>query len=254
MYGKFGDLKTAFKIYDHMKKQKQTPDNITYICFFTACAEAGNLALGKHVHEDFSNSQIVPSLATFNSLINMYGKCGDLNTAFQIYKKILHMGLKPDDTTYICLLTTCAENNDLIRGKQIHEDIKRQNATISYTLQSVLIYMYDQCEDYFTSETLFSQLLAQNLQEDEQTFLCLLNTCATMVSIHAGKEIHCRLLNTGIQITESLQCALLVMYARCGFVSLSCSIFNHLKQTEIVPGVNTWNSMIAAAGHHGNGR
>ncbi len=62
----------------------------------------------------------------------MYGKCKNLDTAFELYQEMKQLGLKQDDVTFTCLLTACADVGDLRRGKQLHQDIV--NSGIQRTL------------------------------------------------------------------------------------------------------------------------
>jgi pentatricopeptide repeat protein len=114
--------------------------------------------------------------------------------------------------------------------------------------------MYAKCHDSKTAKRLFNQLQYQSLEVNEEIFNSLLNTCGTLTDISVGKIIHTCILNVGIELTETLQVALLNMYIQCGFIEPALSIFTQLKQSHKHLKVDTWNIVIAATGHHGQGR
>ncbi len=75
-----------------MKQRGLKPDDVTFTCLLTACADVSDLSRGKQVHQDIVNSGIQPTLTLQNSLINMHGRCKDQDIAFQLYQEMKQRG------------------------------------------------------------------------------------------------------------------------------------------------------------------
>ncbi len=254
MYCKCKDQDTAFELYQEMKQLKLNPNDVTFTCLLTACADAGDLSRGKQLHQDIVGSGIQLTLTLQNSLINMYGKCRDQDTAFELYQEMKQLGLKPDDVTFTCLLTACADAGDLSRGKLFYQELIESGVTISCFVKCAFAKLHANCSDIKAANQLLRELMYQDLQKDEILYSWLLDLCAELTNLHFGRIIHCHIINTGIKLTENLQSALVCLYAKCGFIENAHSIFSRLQSNFASLSVITWNSVIAASGHHGQGK
>ncbi|XP_038889591.1 pentatricopeptide repeat-containing protein At2g34400 [Benincasa hispida] len=116
MYGKCGDLVSARRIFDSMKKKDKVtwnamitgyaqngmsdeaiklfqdmrmsstaPDQITLIGILSACASIGALDLGKQVEIYASERGLRDDIYVATALVDMYAKCGSLDNAFRVF-------------------------------------------------------------------------------------------------------------------------------------------------------------------------
>ncbi|XP_016483411.1 pentatricopeptide repeat-containing protein At2g34400-like isoform X1 [Nicotiana tabacum] len=119
MYGKCGDLVSARRIFDGMKKKdvitwnamisgyaqnglsdetislfnamKETGvnlNNITLVSVLSACASIGALDVGKCIDDYASRRGIKHDIYVATALIDMYAKCGNLDDAYQIFESM----------------------------------------------------------------------------------------------------------------------------------------------------------------------
>ncbi|XP_022929625.1 pentatricopeptide repeat-containing protein At2g34400 [Cucurbita moschata] len=116
MYGKCGDLVSARRIFDSMKKKDKVtwnamitgyaqngmseeaiklfqdmrisstaPDQITLVGTLSACASIGALDLGKQVEIYASERGLRDNIYVSTALVDMYAKCGSLDNAFRVF-------------------------------------------------------------------------------------------------------------------------------------------------------------------------
>ena len=65
------------------------PDGYVYNALFTSCTNSGSLKHGKKIHQHLLKSGIgKDDLQLNNSLVNMYGKCGSVDAAEEIFSNI----------------------------------------------------------------------------------------------------------------------------------------------------------------------
>ncbi|CAI8610354.1 unnamed protein product [Vicia faba] len=116
------------------------PDESMFVSILSACAHLGASDIGVWIHRHLKQSKLVPfSVPLITSLLDMYAKCGDLETAKRLFKSMqerdivcwnakisslaMHgdgkgalqlfydmekVGMKPDDITFIAVFTACS--------------------------------------------------------------------------------------------------------------------------------------------------
>ncbi|KAK7390958.1 hypothetical protein VNO78_19197 [Psophocarpus tetragonolobus] len=156
-----------------VEEQTTTPNHVTMVSVFSACAQIGDLSFGSWVHEylisigykdTIGSNQI---LAT--SLIDMYSKCGNLDKAKEIFEntvskdvvlfnamimglavygegedalklfyKMPEFGLQPNPGTFLGALSACSHSGLLVRGRQIFRQL---NLSTTLTLEHCACYI-----------------------------------------------------------------------------------------------------------------
>ncbi|KAJ1290459.1 hypothetical protein BS78_02G245200 [Paspalum vaginatum] len=128
------------------------PDYYTFGAALHACATAASLASGRMVHGRAFQSGFASYLYVANSLMDMYGKCGDVeggknvfsaivskdlvswntmlfgfsingwvNEALVVYDSMISRSVRPDEATFAGLLTACSHSGRLEQGKTLFE-------------------------------------------------------------------------------------------------------------------------------------
>lgn len=156
-YVQHGDFQEALDLFIQMLSEGITPDGYTFVSVFSACSHLGDLMFGKWIHyliDDFSQLGVIAA----TSLIEMYAKCGDINTAFTLFMKIgkkdvffwnvmlkslaLHgkapdalklfslmqkEGLKPNDFTFLGALFACSHGGMVEEGQTIFDMMEKEH-------------------------------------------------------------------------------------------------------------------------------
>ena len=88
----------------------------------------------------------------------------------------------------------------------------------------------------------FRQMDYEGIISDDITYTCILNACATIMSLDIGKEIYARVSKQGL-LKENvvLGTALINMYAKCLAFERACKVFDELPERDTV----TWSALIA---------
>lgn len=92
----------AIELFREMQRENVDPDKVTLTVTLSACADLGALDMGKWVHKFIRRSvKLDKDLSLYNSLLNMYTKCGDLETAKVVFDSIENK----DVTTWTSMIT-----------------------------------------------------------------------------------------------------------------------------------------------------
>lgn len=152
-----GDYKEVFELFKQMQMAQICPDNYTLVSLLSVCTKLCNLTLGSSVHGliikiDFK------SCDTFvcNVLIDMYGKCGCIESSLKIFNKMIDrniftwtalisalgvngyanealelfremesLGFKPDGIAFIAVFSACRHGGLVKEGMELFWQMKK---------------------------------------------------------------------------------------------------------------------------------
>ncbi|XP_009760813.1 pentatricopeptide repeat-containing protein At3g49170, chloroplastic [Nicotiana sylvestris] len=100
-----GNLKQAISTLDHISQMGLTPDLTSYTVLLKSCIRTRNFQLGELLHSKLNNSSLEPDTIVLNSLISLYAKMGDWETAKMIFE---NMGEKRDLVSWSAMISCFA--------------------------------------------------------------------------------------------------------------------------------------------------
>ena len=95
---------------------------------------------------------------------------------------------------------------------------------------------------------MFARMHVEGMMPNHYTYNIIVNACANIPCIEAGKRIHACLAQTLYQNCLFIGNALLDMYAKCGNLEIARRLFIHMPKRDLV----SWNAMITAFAQHDN--
>ncbi|CAH2064233.1 unnamed protein product, partial [Thlaspi arvense] len=132
----------------------------TYVSLICACSSSRSLAQGRKIHDHILKSNCKHDTILNNHILSMYGKCGSLRDARQVfdsmpqrnlvsytsvitgysqngqeaeaislYLKMLQEGLVPDQYSFGSIIKACASSGDVGLGKQLHAQVIKLEPT-----------------------------------------------------------------------------------------------------------------------------
>lgn len=159
-YAQYGDSNDALKLFSEMisKPYAVAPNAYTISCILMACAHLAALRMGKQIHAYVTrHHEYEPSVYfVANCLIDMYSKCGDVDTArnvfdsmpkrnevswtsmmsgygmhgrgkeaLDIFDKMQKAGFVPDDISFLVLLYACSHSGMVDQGLNYFDIMRR---------------------------------------------------------------------------------------------------------------------------------
>ncbi|KAB1200874.1 hypothetical protein CJ030_MR0G006024 [Morella rubra] len=146
-YIRNGEYEDALKFFISMVCGQVKVDRFTITSVLSACANTGILELGRQIHAYVQKVGHTMDFHLISSSIDMYAKCGILDDAWTIFKqtgnpnvvvwtsmingcashgqgrkamwlfeKMMHEGIKPNDVTFVGVLTACSHSGLLEEG------------------------------------------------------------------------------------------------------------------------------------------
>ena len=152
-----GDYKEVFELFKHMQMAQIYPDNYTVVSLLSVCTKLCNLALGSSIHGFIIKTDFkFCDTFVFNVLIDMYGKCGCIESSLKIFNKIIErniitwtalisalgvngyanealklfremesLGFKPDGVALVAVFSACRHGGLVKEGMELFWQMKK---------------------------------------------------------------------------------------------------------------------------------
>jgi pentatricopeptide repeat protein len=154
-----GSHMNAMELFEQMQSMGEKPDVVTMLSLLSACANSGDLDVGRRLHSSLSEkfSRAGFTVVLGNALIDMYAKCGSMKSALEVFwvmrdkdvstlnsiigglalhghvpesidlfKKMLKEKVRPDEITFVAVLIACSHGGMVDRGREYFNLMQQQ--------------------------------------------------------------------------------------------------------------------------------
>ncbi|XP_024530858.1 pentatricopeptide repeat-containing protein At3g12770-like [Selaginella moellendorffii] len=231
-YAQRGQGEVALDLFSVMKCRGFKPNAATYVAALKACAALAVegamdcLDRGKALHSQAASSGLGSNLFVASSLVDMYSKCGDMESAKVVFDAM------------------------------VHHDVVLWNS---------LILGYVDSGDGETALELFSHMQDRGFVPNVRTFTAALAACTALAireegtkiegklvkvsALEKGNAVHSQLKNAGETWDIYLESALVDMYVKCGSIIEARWIFDRMPRHDVV----SWTALIMGHAQSGEG-
>ncbi|EFH40041.1 predicted protein [Arabidopsis lyrata subsp. lyrata] len=196
-----GKSMKAVEFYREMQNEGFGRDRVVMLGLLQASGDLGDPKMGRSVHGYLIRTGLPMNTVVETSLVDMYAKVGFIEVAFRMFSRMM--------------FKTAVTWGSLISGFA-------QNGLANYAFEAVL------------------EMQSLGFQLDLATLVGVLVACSQVGSLTTGISVHCYILKRHVldRITAT---ALMDMYSKCGALSSSRVIFEHVGRKDLV----CWNTMIS---------
>ncbi|CAA0828732.1 Putative pentatricopeptide repeat-containing protein - mitochondrial [Striga hermonthica] len=193
-YVRAGQADEALSLFSEMLNQGMLPDSFASASALSACGLIGLSGTGSQIHSLITKISLSNEFID-NALIDMYSKCGFINSAVQVF----HGAEKISVVTWNSMMCGFTQNG--------------------YSKEALI---------------LFDEMYTKNLDMDEVTFLSAIQACSNLGFIDKGKWVHHKVITFGMKKDMYIDTALANMYARCGDLKMARAVFDRMAERSIV--------------------
>jgi pentatricopeptide repeat protein len=226
------------------------PNARHYNIVLSSCTNAKLYHIGKKVHAHLVNNHCPQNIILKNSLLNMYGKSGDIREASTIFNSI--------DIAERCIVTwstmikayhTCKMYKEVL---ELFEKMQQSAVQPNETVITDVLSAYC-CVTLLNEalEMLYSMKTKFGVKPNAIHYSFFLDACASNAFFDMGKLAKEHMSQNKCENSVGLICSLINFYSKCGFLEESLHIFNSIDISERNDVV--WNAMIEAYGENGKG-
>ncbi|KAJ4966015.1 hypothetical protein NE237_017864 [Protea cynaroides] len=137
-YAQNGRPNEALELFDLMRSENIQPNDFTLVSALSSCAQLGSVEAGERIGSYIESEGLTLNVYVYSALVDMYAKCGNIRKARQVFNQVTHRDVvswssmigglavnglaedaidlynkmreaevKPNDITFVNLLTAC---------------------------------------------------------------------------------------------------------------------------------------------------
>lgn len=194
-YTQSGQGVDALELLGQMRHQGVEPNEVTFISIVKGCSSILALEMGRSVHENLIEGGLDGSLCIGNALIDMYGKCGNLEDATTLFLRMPSRNV----VTWTALIAGYSQYG---------------------RAQEAMLY--------------FDRMQNEGLHPNPVTFAALLNACANRDALNQGRSVHACIIEHGLEYDTYIGNSLVDMYFECQSSDDGVVVFNKMPQRGVV--------------------
>ncbi|XP_010257435.2 PREDICTED: pentatricopeptide repeat-containing protein At5g59600-like [Nelumbo nucifera] len=273
-----GHSEDAVRYFSHMQEAGILPNKFTSSSVLKACVGLMDINMGKELHCIINRMGFESDVQVANALIDMYCKCGKLDSARQLFDRMPKRDiaswtsmicgysrggklkqslilfeqmkledLEPNDFTWNAIIAGYAQNGDCDRAFELFSKMRKERSVPDLVTWNAMITGYVQNHQNLKAIELFKDMLVSGLKPNSVTIASLLPAFGLIGSLHRGKQVHCLIIRLGLSINIFVSTALIDMYSKCGSVKYAWNVFDQFATKNVA----SWNAIIGCYGKHG---
>ncbi|XP_019158307.1 PREDICTED: pentatricopeptide repeat-containing protein At5g08305 [Ipomoea nil] len=228
-------------LFVEMLRTGVLPDHLTYPFLIKALAHLSQPRVGGSVHGRAVRDGFVEDRFVLNSLIHLYGSCGDISSARKVFDEI---PLK-NSVSWNSMLDGYAKSGDVVSMREVFERMPERDV-VSW---SSLIDGYVKDGEYAEALAVFERMKQVGPRANEVTMVSVLCACAHLGALEQGRMMHRYVVENKLPMTLVLRTSIIDMYAKSGAIEDAMSVFRSVstRNTDVL----IWNSIIGGLAAHG---
>nr|AYM00752.1 pentatricopeptide repeat protein [Salvia miltiorrhiza] len=205
---------------------------------FKICVGYGGVELGKQLQAIATKAGVLPHLYVGNALIDMYGKCGSLSYAENVFS---HM-VERDCVSWNSMVTACTANGRVLKALKFMEDmLGKKELNPNFVSWSALIGGFAQNGYDEEAVEMLHKMTSVGFEPNARILASVLPACARLREMRLGKEMYGYITRRGFMSSPYVVNGLIDLFRRCGAMENALSIFSKCSSRDAV----SFNTMIA---------
>ncbi|KAI5057824.1 hypothetical protein GOP47_0027839 [Adiantum capillus-veneris] len=309
-YSQLGYSQEALEVFKQMQAHNVALSHVSFVFVLKACMVLQALNVGEHIHtlvieyglnNDFSvcNTLIdmyancgsmqdatvafekieTPDVVLWSTLIAAYGNAGHGHQALELFFKMQHDSVIPNEITYNSVLKACTNIAHFEEGKRVHSFVVACGLDSNVFLNSTLVDMYCKCGELDQACSVFDmsvkcdvslwnamiggyaqhglgqealqifcQLQQKGIEPNKITVMYVLKACSCVCALEQGRRVHAHIIRHGLLSDLQVGSTLIDMYGKCGTLQDAHVLFESLPKKDVA----VWNIVIGGCSQHSN--
>ncbi|CAN7046754.1 unnamed protein product [Brassica oleracea var. botrytis] len=270
----------ALRVYSEMVEEGIEPDNFTYPFVLKACTRLKSIRERKQIHGHVFKHGFEADVFVQNSLINMYGRCGETALSSAVFEKLesktaaswssmvsaragvgmwsdcltlfremcRETGLKAEESGMVSALSACANTGALDLGMSIHAYLLRNISELNIAVKTSLVDMYAKCGCLDKALRIFKKMEGRN----SLTYSAMISGLALHGEGEAAVRMFSEMIEQGIESDHVVYVSVLNACSHSGLVKEGRRVFEEmLKEGKVEPTAEHYGCLVDLLGRAG---
>ncbi|CAN1158837.1 Pentatricopeptide repeat-containing protein At3g29230 [Linum perenne] len=223
-------LVNARKVFDEM------PVRPVEVCnrLIAEYVNSGDVGSARWLFDEMTDRDVV----SWNSMVSGYAKIGEVANARELFDCMPEKNV----ISWTSMISAYSDSGDFKTARQVFDEMPLRNV-VSW---NAMISSYINHKKFEEALDLFLQMQSEGFLPDGYTFVSILIACSKLGDLEFGKYVH-YLIRDWSKLQVVVGTALVEMYAQCGDVDRSFSIFTKIRGKDVF----CWNVMIRSLAING---
>ncbi|XP_057853782.1 pentatricopeptide repeat-containing protein At3g12770-like [Cryptomeria japonica] len=214
-YAQNGFVEKALETFKQMRLAGVKPDSSTFASILPACAKMGALEQGMDIHQSIKDREILSDDTVATALVDMYAKCGSIDKARELFdempqkdviswtvmvtgyaqngfvekaletfKQMQLAGVKPNSTTFACILCACSHAGLVDEGCTYFNQMSNPYC-ITHTIDHYICIVDVLARAGYLEDTL-NFIVKMPVKPVVIVWMCFLGACRSHVNLGLG--------------------------------------------------------------------
>ncbi|CAH1426472.1 unnamed protein product [Lactuca virosa] len=277
-YCRHENLHEALDLFHEMRVKSIDPSLLTFVSLLGVSASLTTLELSKQIHSFIIKFGISLDVFAGSALIDVYSKCSftsdarklfdemperdiviwnamisgythvsESENAIKLYQELQLTYQKPNEFTYVALITASSNLVSLSHGHQFHTQILKTGLNLDPFVTNALLDMYAKCGSKKEAQNLFNSTFFKDIV----CWNSMISTYAQHGDAKESLKLFKKMINEKIQPNYVTFIAVLSACDHMGLVKEGFDHFSTMGKFGISPGVEHYACMVSLLGRAG---
>ncbi|KAK4275840.1 hypothetical protein QN277_018858 [Acacia crassicarpa] len=274
VYSKGGLKEDALVWLEKMLRKGVEPDEVTMVIVVQLYKKAGEFQKAEDFYRKWSSGELLTqgrnntlstseidkrvvhshvclSSNTYNTLIDTYGKAGQLKEASQTFSKMLNQGIAPTTVTFNTMIHICGNHGQLEEVSSLLQKMEELRCPPDTRTYNILISLHTKHNDIAMATEYLSKMKEASLEPDLVSYRTLLYAYSIRQMVCEAEELISEMDEKGLEIDEFTQSALTRMYIEAEMLEQSWLWFRRFHLSGNMT-AECYSANIDAYGEHGH--
>ncbi|XP_068649342.1 pentatricopeptide repeat-containing protein ELI1, chloroplastic-like [Aristolochia californica] len=275
-YSLVPDMEMAWRLFDRSSKR----DVVLLTAIINGYAKAGDMKTARDLFEIMPERNVI----SWSAVIAGYSLCGDYEEVLSLFQQMQELGIRPNESLLVSVLTASAHLGALAQGIWVHSYVKRCKLHSNSILGTALVDMYAKCgciasalsvfDDIWAKDVaawnaiisgfamsgdsgksieLFNAMNATGVQPNDVTFIAILSSCTHSGLVNEGLKFYNQMSTVyGVEPRLEHNACVVDLLGRAGLLEEAVKFIDD-KMGDFGGGdCNIWGALLNACRIHGD--